>query len=509
MIFRYRLLPSTSDKVKKLMSQGFYAPFAVICDQQTEGRGSHQRSWFSPAGNIYLSLALNGDHVNSASMGQLPIAFGILVCDYLRDKFGFRATLKWPNDLVFAGRKFAGILCEASLSGNQLEQIIVGIGINLTQVPAAGSTAYPATSVCEILSRPLAEDASSIGHELADYLLAKWQVAKLETLLARFEDYAIALNQPWERSDGTLWYAEALETNGALRLSRKNFTQTVTSTDHEWRWLYLDGSKADLALFDCGNTTFKLAYFAGARSSQVPLHLWQADWRDHQALNRIFASLRAHFEGPVFGISVNPQGLAKAQEAAKAYGFRLETVRKRTVRLRDESYDRGEIGIDRLALMEACLSQQKHGAILAASFGTALTIDVIDSHRRHLGGVILPGLGLQLSSLGEHASLLPKLSPQDVESIRAFFAQKAPVGGNTRQAILIGICQSFVALIESYRLRYGILKASCYATGGDAELMASLIGGKVINDATLLGARILLLGGALGWHCRKFDFSRT
>lgn len=114
------------------------APGSVlIADEQTAGRGRMGRQWVSPAGSV-LSLSALVDAPTTDNLGLASLAAGLAVADVVPE-----AELKWPNDALLGGKKFAGILSEADLSGDT-PRVVVGIGINVAwraaDLPVTGAT---------------------------------------------------------------------------------------------------------------------------------------------------------------------------------------------------------------------------------------------------------------------------------------------------------------------------------------------------------------------------------
>ncbi len=106
----------------------------VTSEVQTGGRGTRGRPWHSPRGNIYLTIAIPRTLISSDRLSLFPLETGLalwestaaLLPPAARD--GLR--LKWPNDLLWEGRKAAGMLLEATS-----EHLFVGVGINLVEAP--------------------------------------------------------------------------------------------------------------------------------------------------------------------------------------------------------------------------------------------------------------------------------------------------------------------------------------------------------------------------------------
>src|ERR1039458_8162031 len=111
----------------------------LVAETQTAGRGRLDRSWSSPPrAALTVSVLLRPVAVPPAARAWLPLLTGIAVAAALRARAGVTAGLKWPNDVLVADRKIAGILAEA-----HGDAIVAGVGLNVTltgaelPVPAA------------------------------------------------------------------------------------------------------------------------------------------------------------------------------------------------------------------------------------------------------------------------------------------------------------------------------------------------------------------------------------
>ena len=102
----------------------------VFTRHQTAGRGQHGRTWHSPTGVFTASFVLD---FPIAQLSGLSLVIGLALIyaieDLLPDQRG-RLRLKWSNDLLIAGRKVAGILCEASGNRSRQTRVVVGVGLN-------------------------------------------------------------------------------------------------------------------------------------------------------------------------------------------------------------------------------------------------------------------------------------------------------------------------------------------------------------------------------------------
>ncbi len=127
---------STNQYLKEQPTGSIPEGYAVIANQQTQGRGRFGRTFYSPAGSgIYLSLLLRPPiPINEVSF--LTICAAVAVSDAIQEVCGIQVGIKWVNDLLYHGKKLCGILTEASISAEiqAIDYAIVGIGVNLGEV---------------------------------------------------------------------------------------------------------------------------------------------------------------------------------------------------------------------------------------------------------------------------------------------------------------------------------------------------------------------------------------
>lgn len=127
---------STNEEAKALAQQGAEAGTVVWAREQVAGRGRHGRTWSSPRGNLYLSILQRPD-CRPADAPQLGFVTGVALADALESLTDAPAALKWPNDLMIAGKKASGILLESSADADgQLDWLVIGVGVNVEVFPA-------------------------------------------------------------------------------------------------------------------------------------------------------------------------------------------------------------------------------------------------------------------------------------------------------------------------------------------------------------------------------------
>jgi BirA family transcriptional regulator, biotin operon repressor / biotin---[acetyl-CoA-carboxylase] ligase len=140
---------STNAEALRLIRAGSAAPFVVMAECQTGGRGRRGRTWVSPpAQNIYYSLALKISD-DPRRLSGLSLVVGLAILHALRRAGVVRAGLKWPNDIYAHGKKIAGILLE--LHGDPADEchVIIGVGVNVNMALGAVDIDQPWTSVRE------------------------------------------------------------------------------------------------------------------------------------------------------------------------------------------------------------------------------------------------------------------------------------------------------------------------------------------------------------------------
>ena len=141
---------STNDEATRWADEGAPHLSLVVAGEQTSGKGRMGRRWHtSPGGAIAVSLVLRPDQLGLISPPRTTGLGALAVCEALQENYGLESRIKWPNDVLVGDRKLSGVLVEANWLGEELQAVILGIGINvaLDSVPPAGELDFPATSV--------------------------------------------------------------------------------------------------------------------------------------------------------------------------------------------------------------------------------------------------------------------------------------------------------------------------------------------------------------------------
>jgi len=214
---------STNDEALAWAAAGAQDLSIVIANEQTQGRGRLDRKWFTPKGSglafsliLRPSAALRPYLSRTVGLAALSIAES---CSGL----GLAPRIKWPNDILLNGKKTAGILIENIWSGDDVDSLVIGMGINVykSSVPPAELLQSPTTSIEDALEKktPAREEIlfnilSALirwrEHIGTDKLVKAWE----EILAFRGEQVQIHTGT----GDPTTGELLGLESDGSLRL---------------------------------------------------------------------------------------------------------------------------------------------------------------------------------------------------------------------------------------------------------------------------------------------------
>ncbi len=215
---------STQNEVRRRLAAGVPSPVWVMARRQTAGRGRKGRQWISHTGNLHLSVGLELA-IPAAWLPQISFVAALAAhkaVSAVAQRHGQPAlqsllALKWPNDLLLAGRKLGGVLLESEPSGPagmerevsgsmiakgapehretgpQAHRLIVGWGINLANAPPDSAVRWPA--VC-LLEAGLEVSPRDVALRLRDYFarwLTRWQADGFAPVRAAWERRAWGL----------------------------------------------------------------------------------------------------------------------------------------------------------------------------------------------------------------------------------------------------------------------------------------------------------------------------
>ncbi len=127
---------STNSWLKSLPTERFVHGMVVSTDNQTGGRGQHDRHWISePCKNLTFSVGFRPPGADRLPLLTLATAYAVM--GEVQMFTGEKVYLKWPNDIMIKGKKLGGVLTECIFLGSRPDRVIVGIGLNLEQTEFA------------------------------------------------------------------------------------------------------------------------------------------------------------------------------------------------------------------------------------------------------------------------------------------------------------------------------------------------------------------------------------
>lgn len=196
-VTRLDAVDSTNAEALRRARAGECGPVWIVAKEQRAGRGRRGRTWESPAGNLHATLMLT-DPAPPSAAPQLGFVAGLALHDAAvaaAPALAPRLALKWPNDLLCAGRKIAGILIEGE---GAPVRVAIGIGVNCRHHPDAAK--FPAT------------DFASEGADVAATALFDQLAAAMQARLTQ-----------WDRGVSftgirTAWLARALGLGQPIRI---------------------------------------------------------------------------------------------------------------------------------------------------------------------------------------------------------------------------------------------------------------------------------------------------
>jgi len=195
----------------------------VIADEQTAGRGRLDRKWFTPKGTaLAFSLILRLTAEEKPYLTRMVGLPALAVVDALQTR-GLIAQIKWPNDILLNGRKVAGILVESVWSGEEVDCLVIGIGINILKdaVPSAELLQFPATSLEESLGPDV--EREEILRDILAGIIALRPYIGTDSFITSWEKVLAFRGEQVQVEEGNgnpiTGKLLGLETDGSLRLS--------------------------------------------------------------------------------------------------------------------------------------------------------------------------------------------------------------------------------------------------------------------------------------------------
>ena len=207
---------------------------ACLAEGQFAGRGQRGRSWISPyARNVYLSVVWPLGRAAGPPMG-LSLAIGVAAAEALELLGAREIGIKWPNDLVWRGKKLAGILVELAPPVGAFLPVVIGIGLNVSMSSCEGN--HIGRDWCDlstVAGRDLSRNvAAGVVLDGIGRALMTFEQSGFAPFRARFgprdalQGRAIQITDAGPVRSGK---AAGIDATGALLLATKRGVETVLS----------------------------------------------------------------------------------------------------------------------------------------------------------------------------------------------------------------------------------------------------------------------------------------
>jgi BirA family biotin operon repressor/biotin-[acetyl-CoA-carboxylase] ligase len=148
-IVYHTALGSTNDLAKDLALRGAPEGTVVVTEEQTAGKGRRGRSWLAPTRTNLLFSILLRPTLSPNRVFSLTMALALAALDAIEGVTGLSCMIKWPNDLYVGSRKLGGILTEFAGKEQQVDWVVLGLGLNVNWCPEEekGVSGFCATSI--------------------------------------------------------------------------------------------------------------------------------------------------------------------------------------------------------------------------------------------------------------------------------------------------------------------------------------------------------------------------
>lgn len=235
----YRLIQldrigSTNDEAMRLASLGADPGLVIVAGEQISGRGRLGRAWSSPPGNLYMSVLLPLDR-DLPQLAQLSFVAALALWDTTRHFVPPTAdiVLKWPNDVLLAGGKLAGILLETfAPPGGPVKAVVLGIGVNLQHCPMEAP--YPVARLCDHAATVTPDAFLPVLLERLSHWRFCWRRDGFAGLAPAWRERAHPPGFPLRARTGTMVLEgrfAGLAEDGALLLDTGDQTHRITAGD--------------------------------------------------------------------------------------------------------------------------------------------------------------------------------------------------------------------------------------------------------------------------------------
>jgi len=207
-IIFYKKIESTNLTAKRLAIDGAPEGTVVIAEEQTMGRGRLNREWISPADRNILFSIIFRPEILFSQLFSLTMLTSLSIVKAIEKTTGLRPMIKWPNDIYIRKLKAGGILTEFNGEQDQINFVVVGVGLNVNFDPS--------------LSDGIQNSATSLSKELGEKIS---RVKLLCAILKEIEKYYSLIHKGKINRIHQEWKDYSLVTGKSVRVTSFNSTE--------------------------------------------------------------------------------------------------------------------------------------------------------------------------------------------------------------------------------------------------------------------------------------------
>ena len=228
---------STNNEAKRLAADDAVEGTIVVSEAQTLGRGRLNRGWFSPpGGGVWVSVILRPPFPPQEAP-KCTLMAAVATVEAIREASGLNCGIKWPNDILWQGRKLVGILTEMSAEMDAINFVVLGIGINVSLQESDFPEELRNIGASVSMGAEREVSRVEVLQKLLERLEYWYQVVKqegFEPVLEAWRRESVTLGQPVRVLAGEETYdgvAEELAEDGSLLVRTENGLRSVLAGD--------------------------------------------------------------------------------------------------------------------------------------------------------------------------------------------------------------------------------------------------------------------------------------
>ena len=492
---------SSNDEIMALARQSADLAHKALCVAhfQTKGRGRQGRSWVNRQGEcLMFSLGWAFDKPQY-ELGSLALVVA-LACRRALADIGLDVNIKWPNDLVVANDKLAGILIETARVENKTVAVI-GIGINFV-LPKEVENATSVQALFQTASKQGVSVKTLLNSVLAqlDALLNEYVQNGFASCIGEYNAANRDTNRPvLLLQEGRIVHegvVKGVDAQGALRLLTDKGEKTIVSGEISLR---PDNRPAQPAaakperflLLDGGNSQLKWAWVENGTFSEVG----RAPYRDLTQLGEEWLQF-ADEDVKIVGCAVCGSVKKAMVEEQLTCPVEWLSSMPQALGIRNHYRRPEEHGSDRWfnALGSRRFTQN---ACVVVSCGTAVTTDALTEDNHYLGGTIMPGFHLMKEAMALKTANLNRP-----------IGKVYPFPTTTPNAIASGMMD---AVCGALMMMHGRLKdktgegkpVDIIITGGGAARVVQALPEAFVHDNQVKIVDNLVIHGLLHWIAHR------